>query len=50
MNKVFHKKAIFSGRSDFHGFCRFSWAQLPHQHLWIKVSLDSTTFLYSISK
>jgi hypothetical protein len=24
MNKVFHKKAIFSGRSDFHGFCRFS--------------------------
>jgi hypothetical protein len=24
MNKVFHKKAIFSGRFDSHGFCRFS--------------------------
>jgi hypothetical protein len=31
-------------------FCRFSWAQLPCQHLWIKVPRDSTAFLYSISK
>jgi hypothetical protein len=31
-------------------FCRFSWAQLSRQHMWIRVSLDSTAFLYSISK
>jgi hypothetical protein len=49
INMDFHKKAVFSGRFDSHGFCRFSWAQLPHQHLWIKVPLDSTAFLYSIS-
>jgi hypothetical protein len=39
-----------SGRIVSHGFCRFSWAQLPCPRLWIKVPLDSTAFLYSILK
>jgi hypothetical protein len=32
-SKEFHKKAVYSGRFDSYSFCRFSWAQLPCQHL-----------------
>jgi hypothetical protein len=32
-SREFHKKTIFSGRFDSPDFCRFSWAQLPRQHL-----------------
>jgi hypothetical protein len=50
LDSEFHRKSLLSGRIVSHGFYRFSWAQLPRPRLWIKVPLDSTAFLYSISK